>query len=237
MRARLGRPVRLSQAASALDFISARWPSLRSRPMPWKPRKRPTSSKRGRPDSDQPRSRRPFGVDDDIGEREAARKVEAEGRPLQVGFRLLSSTSSSSVEGTADQLAATSRPSRVASGCGEIGKAAVGIGFPEPAAAAVLEIGDQAGARSLHRPRPPAFPGSIGAEQEQWRRSRAGGRSRRRSPSRAAAGGEQSGGGDDRGRGGTSAAASSRRRPDPSGASCAAEFSPRTDLSSFDSLQ
>ena len=46
--------------------------------MPRKPRKRPRSSKIGLPDSDQWMSSSLAGADDDVGEREARRQVEAE---------------------------------------------------------------------------------------------------------------------------------------------------------------
>ena len=76
--ARLGRPVSESKRARRVISCSERRCSVRSVPMPRKPRKRPRSSKIGIA------RQRPVdvlvagGADDHVGEREARRQVEAE---------------------------------------------------------------------------------------------------------------------------------------------------------------
>ena len=110
--------------------------------MPRKPRKRPRSSNIGLPDSDQWMSSSLAGADDHVAEREARRQVEAEraflakavGEPdvdrQQVGELAAEKLLGLAVEVVGELLR-------------NVGQGAEVVGFPEPAAAAVLELVDE----------------------------------------------------------------------------------------------
>ena len=139
--ARLGRPVSELKRARREISRSDRRCSVRSVPMPRKPRKRPRSSKIGLPDSDQWTSSLAGRAHDDVGEGEARRQVEAERLALLERVRRLVDRQQ------VGELAAEQRLGLALEIVGEllrdVGQGAERVGFPEPAAAAVLELVDE----------------------------------------------------------------------------------------------
>ncbi len=132
--ARLGRPVSELKRARREISCSERRCSVRSVPMPRKPRKRPRSSKIGLPDSDQWTSCVARRADDHVGEREAGGQMEAE-RLALLRRRRRAGVDRQQV----GELAAEQRLGLALEIVGEllrdIGQGAERVGFPEPAAA------------------------------------------------------------------------------------------------------